>query len=196
MSTSVLQNTIAVDNENQAGIIGHLTWYSVAQQLIERDELLQKLNQAGFGEEWMPKEIRQADAFRRATQEVKTRRKTNQKDVHLNYLIREVYSDPTMIQRNIVCETVDQQGKRLDYDGQAAVLLLDKEHYRMEISAHDQTAHELAKEAESLFGLYSNHHSAQHLRVMIMDILKSMSPTPVGPNGGIYQFPKDKLKHC
>lgn len=194
MSTNVLQNTIAVENENQAGIIGHLTWYSVGQQLIESDELQKKLNNAGFGNEWMPKEIRQADAFRRATQEIKTKKKTDQRGVHLNYLIREVYSDRTMIQRNIVCETVDQQGKRLDYNGQAAILVLDKEHYQVEITGQDETAYELAKEAQSLFELYSNHHSAQHLRVMIMDILKSMSPTPVRPNGGVYLIPEGQTE--
>lgn len=189
MSTNILQSTIAVDNEKQTGIIGHLTWYSVTEHLINRDELKHKLKKAGFGDEWMPKEIRQADAFRRATQDVKTHKKTNQKGVYLNYLIREVYSDRNMVQRNIVCETVDQKGRRLNYDGQAAILRLDKENYRMEITAQDVSAHELAKEAESLFALYSHHYSAQHLRVMIMDMLKSMSPTPVRPNGGVYLVP-------
>lgn len=190
-ANTVLKDTIAVNDKDQTGIIGHLTWYSVSEHLIDQDELKQKLEDAGLGEEWMPKEIRQADAFRRATQEVKARKKTDQKGVFLNYLIREVYSDKKMIQRNIVCETVDQKGKRLHYDGKAAVLRLDKENYQIESFSNDPTAEELVNEARKLYQLYSNHHSAQHLRVMLMDILKSMSPTPVRPNGGVYLIPEN-----
>ena len=43
-----IQNVVAVRNEQQEGIIGHLMWYSVGGQLIRWDELEKKLLAAGL----------------------------------------------------------------------------------------------------------------------------------------------------
>jgi len=185
----VLENVAAVQKEEQ-GVIGHLTWYSVSEHLISRDDLRKKLLDAGLDEGWMPNEIRVSDAFRRATKDVEIRKNpTSQANVFENFLVREVYSDQKMIQRNIVRETVDQKGKRLSYDGQAAILILDKEQKAIRISAQHPKAEQLGREAAELFRIYLNNYSAQAIRVMVMNILKSMSPTPVRPNGGVYFIP-------
>jgi len=184
-----LENVAAVQKEEQ-GVIGHLTWYSVSEHLISRDDLRKKLLDAGLDEGWMPNEIRVSDAFRRATKDVEIRKNpTSQANVFENFLVREVYSDQKMVQRNIVRETVDQKGKRLSYDGQAAILILDKETKGIGIVSQNAKAGELAREADKLFRIYCSNYSAQTLRVMIMNILKSMSPTPVRPNGGVYFVP-------
>ena len=188
MST-VLENVAAVQNEKQQNIIGYLTWYSIGEHLITRDELKQKLTNAGLDEGWMPNDIRSSDAFRRATQEVKARKATAKSGVFENYIVREVYADKKMVQRNIVCEVVDQNGKRLNYDPSAAVMTLNKDNDTMTVMANSTVAKELAEDAEKLFKVYKDHYSAQALRVMAMNIMKSMSPTPVRPNGGVYFIP-------
>lgn len=184
-----IQNVTAVQNEQQQGIIGHLTWYSVSEHLVSREELHNKLITSGLDEGWMPNEIRSSDAFRRATKSIETRKATSQSNIYENYLVREVYSDKDMIQRNIVCEVVDQKGKRLDYDGQAAIMILDKTTDTINIKGSSKVAQELAQEAKKLFHIYKNNYSAQTLRVMCMNIMKSLSPTPVRPNGGVYFIP-------
>lgn len=189
MSKSAIQNVVAVQNEQQQGIIGFLTWYSVRDQLIQRDELKNKLLNAGFGEEWLPNGIRPSDAFRRATKEIETKRKSEMAGLFENYLVREVFSDHKMVQRNIVCEVVDQKGKRLTYDGQAAILTLDKKNNQMEIVANAGFSKTLAEEAQKLFELYRDHYSDQHIRFLIANMLKSMAPTPVRPSGGVYMIP-------
>lgn len=184
-----LQHMAAVQNEQQEGIIGHLMWYSVGSQLIRRDVLEQKLADAGLDEGWMPNPIQPHGAFRRATSEIQTKRSTAQAGVHENYLVREVYSDKDMIQRNVVVETVDQKGKRLDYNSQAAVITLDKKTQNISVVSSSPTAEELAREAEQRFYLYRDHHSSQHIRQMLANILKSLAPTPVRPSGGVYFVP-------
>lgn len=189
-----LQKVVAVQNEQQEGIIGHLIighlmWYSVGNQLIERDELERKLASAGLDEGWMPNPIQAHGAFRRATSEIQTKRSTAQAGVHENYLVREVYYDKDMVQRNVVVETVDQKGKRLNYDSQAAVITLDKKTQNISVVSTNPTAEELAREAEQRFYLYRDHHSAQHIRAMLANILKSLAPTPVRPSGGVYFVP-------
>src|SRR5690606_955621 len=129
---------------------------------ITRDQLKQKLLDSGLGEGWLPNEIRPADAFRRATKEIESRKqKTTTSGVYKNYLVREVYSDKKMIQRNIVVETVDQNGRRLDYDGQAAILILDKEADQLKIGVVLPEVEELANEAGNLYDIYKHHYPAQ-----------------------------------
>lgn len=167
-------------------VIGHLTWYSISTLLITRDELREKLSNCGL-EGFMPAPIRVPDAFRRATNT--KYRHPLQAGIHENYLFREVSSDSKQVQRNIVRETVDQKGRKLDYDGSAAVLVLDKGSDTVKISATCPVAERLAHDALTKFDIYKNHYGAQTIRSVIAAILKSMAPTPVRPSGGVYFVP-------
>ncbi|MCM3711096.1 DUF6744 family protein [Sporosarcina luteola] len=184
-----LENMTAVQNENQEGVLGHLAWFSVGKQLIKTADLKERLIQSGMEEEWMPNAIRSADAFRRATKEIETRKATSQTGVFENYLIREVFSDKDYVQRNIVVESVNQAGKRLDYNSKAGVITLDKKNQSITFISETETAKELCLEAEQKFNIYRDNYSAQQLRVMVNKILQSLAPTPVRPHGGIYFVP-------
>lgn len=180
-----LKNLAAVKS-GDVGIIGHLTWYSVSELLISRDELRAKLSAVGL-EGFMPAPVRLPDAFRRATN-TKYRHILNA-GVYENYLFREVASDAKSVQRNIIRETVDQKGRRLDYDGSAAVLILDKQSENVNISATCPVAERLARDAVTKFDIYKTNYGAQTIRTVLAAILKSMAPTPVRPSGGVYFVP-------
>ncbi|WP_126429943.1 DUF6744 family protein [Brevibacillus marinus] len=191
-----LKNLAVVQNET-SHVLGYLTWYSLSESLYSRDLLRDSLRKAGLGDEWLPGEIRVPDAFRRATKAVECKRFSDQEGIHFNFLIREVASDASMIQRNIVCETVDRNGRRLDYDPRAAILVLSREYSTIDVTAFSKAAEELAQEAVNLFYHYLNNYSSQAVRQMVYSILKSMAPTPVRPSGGIYFVPgrhKERLK--
>ncbi|OUM85382.1 MAG: hypothetical protein BAA01_03745 [Bacillus thermozeamaize] len=186
--SSILKNVVAVKQSvGDVSIIGHLTWYSLSEMLITRDELKKKMVEAGLGEGFMPHEIRLPDAFRRATSK-KFRHRISEAVVE-NYLFREVASDNRMIQRNIVCEVVDQKGRRLAYDGAAATLVLDKTSAKVTVSAISRLAEELARDAVTKFEIYRHNYGTNTIRSVIMSILKSMAPTPVRPSGGVYFVP-------
>ncbi|HEX6923640.1 MAG TPA: DUF6744 family protein [Bacillales bacterium] len=183
-----LSNVVAIQNEKQESVIGYLTWHSLGQQLIQRDELRRKLNEAGLDSGWLPNEIRPSDAFRRATKEVESKTSVPENGVFKNYLVREVFSDKKTVHRKIVCETVDPKGRRLDYN-ESAILTLDKVSNQFDFVSFDDVARNLAREAEERFFLYRDNYAAPHIRAMIMWILKSLSPTPVRPHGGVYFIP-------
>lgn len=180
---------VAVKNIEETDILGHLMWFSVGKQLVNSQELFDKLVASGLEESWMPNRIRSVDAFRRATKEVECRKATDKANVFKNYIIREVYSDKEMVQRNIVCETVDQKGKRLAYDSEAAVIKMDKKNDGITVAYSDDFTKGLCEEIERRFNIYKDHYSAQQVRVMINKILQSLAPVPVRPNGGIYFVP-------
>lgn len=56
-------------------IVGHLCWYSVGDDLYEREKLRQSLLINGIEEKYLPKPVRSTDAFRRATKAVECKRK-------------------------------------------------------------------------------------------------------------------------
>ena len=153
------------------------------------DDLKRGLVQSGLPVEWMPNAIRPADAFRRSTKEIETRKSTGHAGVFENFLIREVFSDKNHVQRNIVVEKVNQAGKRLDYNSQAGVITLDKQNSSLTFITENEIAKELCFEAERNFNIYKDHYSAQQIRVMVSKILQSLAPTPVRPNGGVYFVP-------
>lgn len=178
-----LENLTAVQNENLKGILGHLKWFNIGKQLIKTNDLRLRLVQSGLDESWMPNAIRPADTFRRATKEIETRKATSKTGVFEKYLIQEVFSDKDYVQRNIVVESVNQAGKRLDYNSKAGVIRLeDKKNEPITLISENETAKELCLEAEQKFNIYKDNYSAQQLRVMVNKILQSLAPTPVRPN--------------
>lgn len=184
----MLENIAVTRNEKDA-FIGHLFWYSISDDLYSRQGLEANLKNNGLSVGFMPNEIRNVDAFRRATKEVETRVPINDK-LHENFLVRDVYADTQVAVRHIVKETVDSQGKRLQYNEQEAVITLDKQNNVIQITAApDSIAERQAKQAVELFELFKQHHNGQAVRTMVQAILKTMSPTPVRPSGGIYFIP-------
>lgn len=181
-----LKNVAAVQSE-QADLIGHLFWYSLSEMLIKPDELRKNMKAAGLDEGWMPRDIRLTDAFRRATSS-KLRQQMSA-GAYENYMYREVASDKVMVERHLVCETVDTKGRRLDYR-KVAALVLDKKNGQIDCTSQTPLADQLAQEAVIRFHIYREHYSGSVLRTTVMNILKSMSPTPVRPAGGVYFVPK------
>ncbi|MEQ2529056.1 DUF6744 family protein [Bacillaceae bacterium CLA-AA-H227] len=195
-----LSRVAAIESEKDQSIIGHLCWYSVGEDNYDRNELRKALLQNGFEESDLPNEIRATDAFRRATKDIETKRvETNKEGVYKNYIVRNVCTNEQFIQRNIVEETVDSKGQKLSYQENEAILLFNRnnENISKAVINAGGMAEELAEEACKLFELYKTCHNGQAVRYMANDILKTMSPTPVRPSGGVYFIPakhEDKLR--
>jgi hypothetical protein len=188
-----LKNVAAVETgNNDQSIIGHLCWYSIGDDNYDRNELRKVLLENGFDESDLPNEIRSADAFRRATKDIETKKvETKQEGVYKNYIVRNVCTNEQFIQRNIVEETVDSKGQKLSYKESEAILLYNRnnENISKAVISAGGMAEELAEEACRLFELYKTCHNGQAVRYMANDILKTMSPTPVRPSGGVYFIP-------
>jgi hypothetical protein len=189
MSAAVLKELAATHNV-ALGVLGHLTWYSISETQIKRDELLYNLRRCGLDEGWMPPEIRVPDAFRKATKAIERKKVAAGENIH-NYLVREISSDKKHVQRNIVLEVVDVKGRRLHYEPEEAIMVLDKKTGTIMTHVKNQNslAAELANQASDLFNTFKDHHDARTIRSMVQNILRSMAPTPVRPSGGVYFVP-------
>ena len=135
----------------------------------------------------MPNAIRLPDAFRRATSE-KFKREMSP-GVYENYMFREVASTSAFVQRNLVCETVDTKGRRLNYIPDVGSLVLDRKTEKVDASYVSSMAQQLVSNAALQFDIFRNNYGSTTLRTVITNALKSMSPTPVRPSGGVYFVP-------
>ncbi len=187
MTNLTLDDMVAINQDEVSNHIGHLFWNYVGEDLYNRDSLENALVANGL-EGFMPREIFPADAFRRATKEVETRNKIGEGKWE-KFLVRDVASDNDSIERRIVKEKVNAKGRRLSYDPEAAILLLDKKAGTIAISGRNDTALELAYEASRNFEVFKSHYSGNTVRGVTQAILKTMSPVPVKPSGGIYFVP-------
>ncbi|MFF5996518.1 DUF6744 family protein [Lysinibacillus sp. KU-BSD001] len=187
-----LQTGQVVAKTEGQGSIGHLFWYSIQHVKISREELEQKMQTFQIDTKYLPNPIRPADAFRRATQELKrTKVPTMQRDVYLNYLTREVMTDTQFTQRNVVVESVDRAGKKLAYETEAVKLVLRKSDNTVSVDATttDRIAIQLAEEAKERYEQYKSLYDSQNIRQFVGRILEHMATTSVRPSGGIYFVP-------
>lgn len=183
----------AINEERESkDVLGYLCWYSVGEDLYEREQLKKKFRKAGLPESYLPNPIRATDAFKRATKSIERLNIQTDEGVSENYLVRNVLTNSKIVQRNLVKEIRDPKGKRLIYDAAVAEFVLHREDETFVIQKRPNgngLAEELVEEAEKLYQLYLSHHNASAVRRAILAILKSMSPTPVRPSGGVYFVP-------
>lgn len=188
---NLIEGIAAVSQGDNQPIIGYLTWYSVGEALYDREDLRKKLLAAGIDEGYLPKEIRPSDSYRRATKAIETKRFRESEDakIYKNYIIRDVVTKGDKLQRNIVVETVNQEGERLDYDPEGAKMYFDKKSNQFTFDAQENHAEELAEEAQKYFDLYLKAHNGATVRGSVVQFMNNLSPTPVRPSGGVYFVP-------
>ncbi len=195
-----LKNVAASTKQNEQEDIGKFLFYTVGEQLVNRNELRHLLSSAGLDEGFMPAKIRIPDAFRRATSAVerKGERPDPASGVVNNYLIKEVSSDNKQVTRFIVKETKDSKGKRLEYNPQVAKMVLDKETGYFDYLVWDNEgigiASRMCEEAKDYYSLFQTHHDGRAILSMVSNIVRSMAATPLRPYGGGDYFVPIKFK--
>ncbi len=175
-------------------VLGQLTWYTIHDTEVSRDHIAEQLRMAGLPAHFAPPPIHPADAFRRATSAMETRRIPGPEGVFENYLVREVRSDKEEILRHLVKEVVDASNRRLDYRP-IAHLRLNKTNQHMSADVVDATDPDattnLASTAHERYQRFLAVYQGRHLREVVLSLLRSLSPVAVRPSGGVYFVPAE-----
>lgn len=175
--------------------LGQLTWYTIHEMEVARPTIVAQLEAAGLDLAFAPPAIAPADAFRRATSAMDTKRQTEADGTFDNWLVREVRSDAQEIIRHLVREVVDAANRRLDY-AQVARLQLDKATGLVEATALDGTALPEALQEQTSIAMNRYHrfcdvYQGRHLREVVLHLVKSLAPVAVRPSGGVYFIPAE-----
>jgi hypothetical protein len=182
---------LAAQKKITSEIIGYLFWYTVSDVQKSYEDLEELFQKCGIDFSWMPSRIRAVDAFRRATSSVYLKGISYGK-FYYNVLIRDVSCDTSSVTKHIVVETVDEKGKRLDYYPNCGELVFERKTEYLNIAVWDSRfagVHEVAEKVKELYDRTRIFYEGRHLREVVLNILKSMAPTPVRPSGGVYFVP-------
>lgn len=190
MTTVTLDHLAATQSTDQ-GILGHLFCCSISDTLIKRSELESLFIQIGIPLDFMPNYIKNHDAFRRASTAIERKRVEAGNGQYVNLLVREVKSSNKEVVRHIVLEHVDSGNVRLNYDGEAARLHLDKVTGYVQTSTYTSAPSvvKAIQEFHELYDLYSESYDGTYIRRLVSDILQTMAPQSIRKSGGVYIVP-------
>jgi hypothetical protein len=111
-------------------LLGWVAWYGISDPEVKYDDLKQKVTDLGLDVDALPAPLRAGDTFKRACRYAE-QKKLPYGDLFINIMIRSVSQNMEAVERHMVVEIVDADGRRLEYEV-AAHLILDKLIYHLE----------------------------------------------------------------
>ena len=205
-ATTLEQYMEGVPDVNTLGYIG---WYSLPDPHMTREQLVGLAKAASMSEEHLPGPPRVADAFRRATRYTDKLKKKPQavagSSRMYTFMLRPVSSTREETEVHLVLELLDKQGKHLEHEEVARIILNKKTDFlKTELMPAWTNGHitygplvdaELA-EFRAEFAQAKKEVEPQNIRKTIRDELWEMNALNVRSKGGVYFIPvgnKDRL---
>ena len=176
-------------------ILGHIAWWTVTSPQLTHDDVLTLVTDLGMDPAIVPKPPRGGDAFKRACRYSERKGLAiPYSDHQANFLIRSVTQTHEDIERHLVLEIVDGDGRRLEYhdaahlryDRAAGVLHVAKKKISSDLDP-------MTDETLQLFAAKLDHATkyidAQLIRRMIRDQLTMLHAISVRSGGSVYFIP-------
>lgn len=176
-------------------LLGHIAWYTITQPRLSRDDIFDLVTELGLDPVIVPKPPRAGDAFKRACRYSERKGLTLEfTDNTVNFLIRSVAQNANEVERHLVLEIVDPEGRHLTYHD-AAHMVLDRKKGSLNVSVKriDDELDALTRETLKLFTAKLKESQefidAQVIRRMIRDQLTYMHAISVRSGGSVYFIP-------
>jgi len=171
---SARQMTLA----NPDQLLGVMTWWSISEVLVPREELKARCAKIGLNSERFLINSRPRSAFRRALEEAES----------LN-LVRKIVDNPESIVFGVVNETADQVDLDLTYSTED-VVIFNKSDQTLTFKMKNLNADEIRAKFDKYLGSYTSHE----VRSMIHAELRRQGAFPVRDKGGLYFVGKDSME--
>lgn len=171
-------------------VLGALVWYSLRDVRINRADLSGLFTKYNLNPHNLPPEIREPDAFRRATSDIGQRTSKPLSDgTSQVIMVREVATTNDEIVRHIIREVRDSKNKRLSYDQIGSFI------FRRDINDFHATAspeyQEIVTKAQELYREYKEFYTGSHIRNMVHNMVHATTPAVVRQGGGVYFVSKE-----
>ena len=116
-------------------ILGHVAWYTITKPRLTHDQIMSLVTDLGLDANIIPKPPRAGDAFKRACRySERNGLPVPYSDNTANFMIRAVAQTITEVERHLMLEIVDPNGRRLEYH-KAAELQFDRGTSVLSVSA-------------------------------------------------------------
>ncbi len=174
---SVIEGARVATLSKPDDLLGVLTWWSISEVLISREELRKRCEDLGIETKKFLINSRPRSAFRRALEEGES----------LN-LVRKIMDNPEAIVFGIINEQADQAKLDLNYTTQD-VVIFHKKNQELEFKLAQSDASEIRKK----FEMYLNSFTSHEVRTMIHAELRRKGAFPVRDKGGLYFVGKGEM---
>lgn len=170
-------------------ILGNLVWYSLRDVRITREDLAKLFSKYSLNLHDLPPEIREPDAFRRATSDIGQRAAKPLPDGTFEVImVREVATTNEEIVRHIIREVRDSKNKKLSYEEVGSFI------FRRDINdfhAVSSKFPEICEKAQELYREYKEFYTGKHIREMVHKMVWGTQPTVIREGGGVYFMSKE-----
>ncbi len=175
--------------------LGHIAWWTVTKPRLTPDDVLALVTDLGMDPAIVPKPPRGGDAFKRACR-YSERKGLNvpYSDNKANFLIRPVAQTHEDIERHLVLEIVDTEGRHLEYHD-AAHLRYERKVGVLHVAKKkiNKDLDPMVDESLQLFAAQlddaTKYIDAQVIRRMIRDQLTMLHAISVRSGGSVYFIP-------
>jgi len=184
-------------------ILGHIAWYTITKPQLTHDDILELVTDLGLDANIVPKPPRAGDAFKRACRySERNGIPVPYSENTANYMIRSVAQTMEEIERHLMLEIVDPNGRRLEYH-KAAELKFNRKDSKLSVSVKkvSQDMDPITKETLDKFAAELSYATkyieAQVIRRMIRQQLDNVHAVLARSKGSVYFVPnkyKDKLQ--
>ncbi len=186
-----IEERLTAVQDSTTEILGFLCWYSCAEVHITRQDLKTALANAGLAEGYLPAEINDRDAFRRATAvrfDALQPQGPLSDGTFLNVLVRPVKTSGDEIARNIVREIRDEHNRKLSHESVAQITLRENGTVRVERfrSPLDMSEEAIIGAILGGYDLNRSHYPGDAIRSLVRRIIDDCQPVAVRPTGGVY----------
>lgn len=177
-------------------ILGYIAWYTVAKPQLTHADIMNLVQELGLDPAIIPKPPRAGDAFKRAC------RYSERSGVPIpysgntaNFLIRPVAQSLEDIERHVVCEIVDPDGRKLTHHV-CAELKFERKTGVLHVSVLkvsddlDPIIEETLDDFAAKLKDSTKYIEAQVIRSMIRRQLEYMNAVLARPKGSVYFIPK------
>ena len=184
-------------------LLGYIAWYTITKPMLTHDDIVRLITDLGLDANLIPSPPRAGDAFKRAC------RYSERKGLPIpytdntaNYMIRPVAQTLQEIERHVMLEIVDPNGRRLEYH-KAAELRFDRTTSKLSISLKriSDDLDPMSKDTLDRFAHELDHATkyveAQVIRRMIREQLENMHAILARSRGSVYFIPskhRDKIE--
>lgn len=177
-------------------ILGHIAWYTITKPQLTRDQVFDLVTELGLDANVIPSHPRAGDAFKRACRySERNGLPVPYSENTANFMIRSVAQTATEVERHIMLEIVDPNGRRLEYH-KAAELKFDRGSSVLSVAAKsiNDDMDSLTKETLEMFSeelAYAQRYiEAQVIRRMVRQQLENMHAILARARGSVYFVPK------
>ena len=182
-------------------VLGHIAWYTITKPKVTQAEIESLVNQLGLSPEIIPKEPRPGDAFKRACRySERSGLALPATDHKANFLIRKVAQNTDEVERHLILEEVDSEGKHLEYST-VATLRYSRTDEKLHVAKLKLPDEREAMVVETLHMFNDNFQEAlkyidaQRIRSMIREQLSLMGAIAIRKQGSVYFAPiREKAK--